>query len=255
MGKIIAIGGGEIGRPKEGGGNYPVETIPIDKEIILQTGKKHPKLLLIPTASSDSEGYFDVVKKHFGKRLGCNVDVLYLLKTKPIYKSIREKIMSSDIIYVGGGNTLLMMNRWKKLGVDKIILEAYEKGKVLSGVSAGALCWFKYGNSDSWKFYDKNRPLIKVSGLGLINALGCPHYSGSSYDRVKSLRIMMKKTSGIAIGLDGNCAIELIDDKYRIISSKNNANAYKVYWKKGKFYNEKITKSKSFQSLRELLTK
>ena len=59
MGKIIAIGGGEIGRPKEQGGNYPVETTPIDKEIILQTGKKHPRLLFIPTASSDSEGYFE----------------------------------------------------------------------------------------------------------------------------------------------------------------------------------------------------
>lgn len=255
MGKIIAIGGGEMGRPKEGGGNYPVETTIIDKEIVKLTGKQSPKLLFIPTASSDSQGYFDVVKKHFGQRLGCNVEVLYLLKEKPSHKTIRQKIMSSDIIYVGGGNTLMMMNRWKKLGVNTILLEAYAKGKVLSGLSAGSICWFKYGNSDSWKFYDKNKPLIKVGGLGLINALVCPHYNGSTYNRVKDLKKMMKKTSGIAIALDNNCAIEIIDDKYRIIASKNDANTYKAYWKRGKYYCEKIVKTTEFGLIKKLLTK
>jgi len=65
--KIVAIGGGEIGRP-----GFPVETTKIDKEIIALTGKKNPRLLFIPTASSDSESYYEVVKKHFGKRLGCS---------------------------------------------------------------------------------------------------------------------------------------------------------------------------------------
>ena len=73
MKKIVAIGGGKIGQP-----GYPVETTKIDKEIIRLTGKKNPRLLFIPTASSDSESYFKVVKKHFGKRLGCKTDVLYL---------------------------------------------------------------------------------------------------------------------------------------------------------------------------------
>lgn len=255
MGKIIAIGGGEIGRPRVGGGNHPVETTPIDKEIILQTGKKHPKVLFIPTASSDSEGYFEVVRKHFGQRLGCDVDVLYLINTNPSYNFIKDKIMSADIIYVGGGNTLNMMNRWKRFGVDKILIEAYKKGKVLSGISAGSICWFRYGNSDSWKSYDKKRPWIRVAGLGLIDALTCPHYSSSSPSRIRNLKHMMKRTPGIAIGIDGNCAIEIIDDKYRIISSKNSANAYKIYWNDGKFYTKRIIKSKAFQPLEVLLKK
>ncbi len=81
MGKIIAIGGGEIGRPNEKGGFYPIETTLIDKEIIKQTGKTNPKLLFIPTATNDSEKYFQVIKKHFS-RLNCKVDVLYLIKDK-----------------------------------------------------------------------------------------------------------------------------------------------------------------------------
>jgi dipeptidase E len=71
MKKIVAIGGGEIGKP-----GYPVETTKIDKEILRLTGKKSPRLLFIPTASDDSELYFETVKKHFGKRLGCTTDVL-----------------------------------------------------------------------------------------------------------------------------------------------------------------------------------
>ncbi len=73
--KIIAIGGGEIGRP-----GYPVETTKIDKEIIALSGKKIPRVLFIPTASGDSNGYTEVFNKYFGKRLGCKTDVLYLKK-------------------------------------------------------------------------------------------------------------------------------------------------------------------------------
>lgn len=137
MKKLVAIGGGEIGQS-----GYPVETTKIDKEIIRLTGKRNPRLLFIPTASSDSKSYFEAVKKHFGKRLGCKTDVLYLIKEKPTRKEIEEKILNSDMIYVGGGNTLKMMKVWRKTGVDKVLKQAYNKGVVLSGLSAGSICWF-----------------------------------------------------------------------------------------------------------------
>ena len=248
MKKIVAIGGGEIGRP-----GYPVETTKIDKEIIRRTGKRHPKLLFIPTASSDSESYFEVVKKHFGKRLGCQTDVLYLIKKRLTNKEIKKEIFQSDIIYVGGGNTLKMMKIWRKTGVDKILKEAYQKGVVLSGVSAGAICWFRRGLSDSRRFANPKANLIKVSGLGLINALHCPHYD--SKERKTALKKMMKKISGAAIAVDNCCAMEIIDGKYRVISSKPSANAYKVYWKASKYYEEKIKKEKEWRSLKELLKK
>ncbi|MFA6177874.1 MAG: Type 1 glutamine amidotransferase-like domain-containing protein [Candidatus Paceibacterota bacterium] len=251
MKKIIAIGGGEIGKP-----GYPIETTQIDKEIINLTGKKNPKLLFIPTASSDSEEYYWTVEKHFGKRLGCKVDVLYLLKNKLSKKEIEDKILKSDIVYVGGGNTLKMMQIWRKFGIDKILIKAHQKGIVMSGVSAGSICWFKNGNSDSRKFKNPkvNFNYIKISGLGLINALHCPHYDVEKKRKV-DLKKMMKKTSGTAIAIDNCCALEVIDDKYRIITSKKTANAYKVYWKANKYYEEVIKKEKNFKSLSIFLVK
>jgi dipeptidase E len=247
--KIVAIGGGEIGRP-----GFPTETTKIDKEIIRLTGKKNPKLLFIPTASSDSESYYEIVKNYFGKKLGCKTDVLYLIKEKLSKKEIREKIVKSDIVYVGGGDTLKMMKVWRKNGVDKILREAYKKGIVLSGLSAGSICWFKWGNSDSRKFNNPKADLIKVSGLGLINAFHCPHYDLEK-QRKASLKKMIKKISGIAIAIDNCCAIEVIDDKYRIISSKSSANAYKVYWKGNRYFEEVIKKEKKLKLLKNLLKK
>ena len=247
--KIIAMGGGEIGRP-----GYPIETTQIDKEIIRLTGKKNPKLLFVPTASSDSESYYKIVKKYFGKKLGCKTDVLYLIKEKLSKKEIEKKVFDSDIVYVGGGNTLMMMRVWKKFGVDKILTQAYEKGIVLSGLSAGSICWLKWGNSDSRKLANSKADSIKVSGLGLINALHCPHYDIEK-NRKNDLKKMMRKTSGVAIAIDNCCTIEIINDKYKIISSKPQANAYKVYWKESKYYEEVIKKEKDLRLLKDLLKK
>lgn len=247
--KIMAIGGGEIGRP-----GFPVETIKIDKEIINLTGKKHPKFLFIPTASSDSEEYFRVVEKHFGKRLGCRMNVLYLIRDKLSYKEVKEKILGTDIIYVGGGNTLKMMMIWRKLRVDSILRQAYKKGIVLSGLSAGSICWFRYGSSDSRKFTSSSNKLIKVSGLGIINALHCPHYNVEK-NRKNDLKRMMRVTPGVALAIDNCCALEVLNNKYRIISSKKGANAYKVFWKAGKYYEELIKQTKEFKSLNEILLK
>ncbi len=249
MKKIVAIGGGEIGRP-----GYSIETAQIDKEIIRLTEKKNPKLLFIPTASSDSELYYEVVKKYFGKKLGCKTDILYLIKEKFSNKEIKNKILKSDIVYVGGGNTLKMMKIWKKNGVDKTLKQAYEKGKVLSGLSAGSICWFKYGYSDSRRFTNSKANHIKVSGLGLINALHCPHYHVEK-SRKDGLKKIMRKTPCVAIAIDNCCAIEVIDDKYRIISSKSKANAYKVFWKENKYHEEVIKKEKKLMPLKNLLKK
>ena len=133
--KIVAIGGGEIGRP-----GTKIETLEIDEEILRLSGKKNPKLLFIPTASGDSAGYIDVVETYFGIKLGCTVDTLLLWGTDLSEREIEKKIESADIIYVGGGNTLSMIRLWKKLGVDTLLQNAAERGVVLSGVSAGAVC-------------------------------------------------------------------------------------------------------------------
>lgn len=145
-----------------------------------------------------------------------------------------------------------MMRVWRKLEVDKILLKAYEKGIVLSGLSAGAICWFIFGNSDSRKFDNPKANLIRVRGLGIVRALFCPHYDVER-ERKADLKKMMRRNSGIAIAVENCCAIEIIDDKYKVLSSKNSANAYKVYWKNNKFHEEIIEKEKDLKPLKNIL--
>ena len=250
MGKIVAIGGGEIGRP-----GTKIETLEIDTEIIKLTNKKNPKLLFIPTASNDSTGYYDVVKNYFGKKLGCDVSVLYLINETHTKKNIENKILSSDIIYVGGGNTLKMMTLWRKYEVDKILKKAYDNGIVMTGISAGSICWFNFGNSDSRKFTSDSSKLIKVTGLGFIDALHCPHYDVEK-DRQEDLKQMMQKNSKIvSIALENCSALEIVDKTYRIITSNPTAKAYKIYWERGVYHKEEILQTTKFQNLELLLLK
>jgi dipeptidase E len=244
---IVAIGGGEIGRP-----GYSIETEEIDREIIRLSGKKHPNLLFIPTASGDSDGYCQVVENYYGKKLHCKVDYLKLIKEKPSFSEIEKKIMSTNIVYVGGGNTLRMLKLWRKYDVDTLLEKAAKKGIILSGVSAGAICWFKYGNSDSMKFGPKkSSKLIKLKGLGLINSMACPHYDAEKTRR-PSLMKMVKKDGRFSIALQNCSALEIIGDKYRVLTSKKTARAYKVSRIKGKVVEQELPVME-FRQLEEIL--
>jgi dipeptidase E len=221
---IVAIGGGEI-RTKG--------TAPIDREILRLSRRKNPKLLFIPTASSDSERYWTHVQEYFGEFLKCKTDVLFLIRGELSKKQIRRKISSADVIYVGGGNTLLMMRLWRRLGVDKLLKSAYANGTVLSGISAGAICWFESGHSDSMSFYNPRKwKYINVKGLGLVKGIHCPHYNSMTrgIPRRKHFRDMIRKTGVVGIAIENNCAIEFIDGQfYKVIVSKSYARAYKVF--------------------------
>lgn len=254
--KIVAIGGGEIGGPREDVGNSRdfAETLFIDKEILRLTKKKIATLLFIPTASNDSESYFKIVKKHFLRVGFASVNVLYLLDESLTRAQIKEAILSHDSIYVGGGNTLKMMTVWRKLGVDKILRSALDKGIVLSGISAGSICWFSQGSSDSRLLTGGSNKLIKVTGLGFIDAVHCPHYDVERHRQADIKKKMINSTK-VAICLDNCVALELVGVNYRIIKSKPTAKAYKVYWKNKKYYVEELGASDSFKGIDTLLTK
>lgn len=249
--KIIAIGGGEIGRK-----GYQIETTAIDKEILRLSAKKHPRLLFIPTASKDSQIYIDAAKNYFERRLGCKVDTLLLVKQRMPAVLIRKKINQADVIYVGGGNTLKMMQIWRSTKLKKILNDAYAQGKVLSGLSAGAICWFRYGLSDSRLFSknSKNKNYMRVKGLDFIPLTISPHHIREK-KRKNGLIKLMRRTSGVAVALDDFCALEVLDDKFRIISSKMYAGAHKVYMRGGKIHYEPLSKSNSFQHLSVLFKK
>ena len=178
-------------------GDRDQRTLPIDREIICLSNKKNPRLLFIPTASSDSEIYWKRVRKYFGDSLKCKTEVLFLIKENPSREQIRSKISSADIIYVGGGNTLQMMRIWRRLGLDKFLIAAYAKGTVLAGISAGSICWFDSGHSDSMSFYNPRKwKYINVKGLGIIQGINCPHYNGRTrgIPRRKNFQNLIRKT-------------------------------------------------------------
>lgn len=248
MGKIIAIGGGSLQSKKD-----PRSTFSINAEILNLTNKKKPKVLFIPTASDDDQEYCEMFINHFQNLLKAKVEVLRLYDKSITKKEIKEKILKSDAIYVGGGNTLKMMNLWKKFGVDGYLKQAHKKGVVLSGLSAGSICWFRAGVSDSRKYSNPNADLIKVSGLGLVDAVISPHFD-SEKDRPAGVKKVMSKTKGVAIALEDCSAIEIVDEKYRIIRSNKTANAYRVYYKAGKHYKEKLALN-TWSDVKSLLIK
>lgn len=244
MKHIVAIGGGEIGRP-----GYPVETTDIDKQIISLSGKSKPNVLFLPTASSDSPAYTEVFSKHYGEHLGCNVSVLNLY-SRPSKASIERAIDGAGIIYVGGGNTLKMMTLWRRIGVDQLLIKASKRGTILCGLSAGAICWFKGGLSDSHSFSRGGKvwDYIKVRGLDLEDVLICPHYDAEP-QRPKALKKLLKRTGGIAVALDNCSAIEIRDDTFRILHSKPNAKAHKVYWAAEKYIVDELMPSGEYEPL------
>ena len=223
MRNIFAIGGGDLASG---------ETLTIDKEIVKATKKKYPKALFIPTASSDSQAYCDLFEEVYGNQLGCKVDFLFLIRAEPSYEEMAKKIAAADLIYVGKGNSLMMMRKWRFTGLDKLLMKASEKGTVLAGIGAGALCWFEHGHSEAMKYYQeegKNEQwdYIRVKCLRLIDRfMLCPSFEDTK--RADSFTDMVKRMGGIGIGLEKNCAIHVKDNNFRIIGAKEDVQAHGI---------------------------
>jgi dipeptidase E len=247
--KIIAIGGGKIGRFSP-----TVRTTAIDQEAVRICGKKSPRLLFLPTASAGCDEYCAAVYAQFSKRLGCKVDIMLLVNTDPEPAAIRDRMSSADIIYVGEGNTMRMMRTWRRYGVDQALHTAMKRGAVLCGSSAGSIAWFSWGNSDSFKSLQNPKKLTCVRGLGFVDALICPHYDAEQHRR-PSLKAMMKRRKGVAIALDECCALVVHDDAYRVLASVKGRKSYRVFWKDGKFVEEELVPSKQFRPLGPILAK
>ena len=241
--KIVAIGGGEI---------RELETAAIDKRIVELTGKTRPKALFIPTASSDAPGYIETFEKVYGEHLGCQTRTLTLIQNPPAFDEMSALVLDSDLVYVGGGNTYKMMRLWRRLGLDTVLAEAASRGTVLSGLSAGAICWFRYGHSDSRSFSSNaDWDYIRVKGLGFINAVYCPHYHVEK--REPSFSETIAKRGGIGIACDNNAAIEIVGENYRILTSTPDGKAYKLFKRSGTVHIVALPQSSEWTPLADLL--
>ena len=235
MGKIVAIGGGDFALG---------ETLPIDQDVVRLTGKWRPSVLFVPTASNDSEAYFETFREIYGGTLGCRISVLRVLGRKPPIRELEASVLSQDVVYVGGGNTLKMMRRWRYIGLDSVLRRAYDRGIVLAGISAGAICWFDYGHSDSYRFYHpEDWQFIRVRGLGLVKGTMCPHYDEAidgAVTREELFQEMMERYGSVGIGVENNCAVRIVDGKWDVLRSKACAKAYRVYRVEGRIVSEEV---------------
>ena len=261
--KIVAIGGGENGRTTSEGVQLPYETRKIDQEIIRLTSKKHPNFLFLAHSQNkvdSEENYFNVMKSIYGDLFGCECKTIKRHDLINNFSEAKELVNWADIIYEGGGDTKGMLELWTQTGFDKILKDAWEQGKVMCGISAGANCWFKICSSDSLKIQlqDPTAPLITVDCLNFINAFFTPHYNDNN--RQRHMKSSLKGCNLVGLGISNCCAIEIIDDKFRLITedaSNYGIKAYgiKSYWKDDNYIEEYIDLSNKFKSLDSLLTK
>ncbi len=192
----------------------------LDKYILNLVPKERPKICFLGTASNDGKEYREMFYKFF-KNMQCEPSHLSLMHPPG---NIEAFIMDKDIIHVGGGNTNLIIDTWKKSGVDKIMKKAWEAGIILTGMSAGAICWFDDGitNPSAGK-------LTRLPCLGFINGSFCPHY----YDRAELKEAFRKLIlSGVleeGYGAEDGAAIHFVDSEpIRIVTSRPGVTAYKV---------------------------
>lgn len=170
MRTLIAIGGGEL---------KTKTTLKID-EYIADLVKKRAApnrgtALFIGTASHDSLPYFNSFRKIYTSVFDIKAEVALLTKKDVPIEHNAEKLKKTDLIYVGGGDTLYMLDIWRKTGFDKLILEAYRNGVPVAGLSAGAICWFEKMYTDSAKREDGGYGI--EDGLGWIPGIMTPHYN------------------------------------------------------------------------------
>lgn len=206
------------------------------KEIIKLTGKERPKICYLPTASGDSERgiirWYDLVSdlsvEPYVQRVWISS---YNQK-----ESFEDVLLGMDAIVVGGGNTLNMIAIWKAQGIDIALKKALEKGIVLAGGSAGSLCWFDNGTTDS-------RPieLSVVEGLGFLPFSHCPHYDSEEYRRPLYHKNIENGIFKPGYAMDNNSGIIFKNgEPFKVVSIGEEYNCYFVSLKNGEVIEEKL---------------
>ena len=219
---IVAIGGGGFGRS--------LGSLFIEKYIISLVSKKRPKICFIPTASGDNDLYKLNFYRAFSKLDCITSHIDFFSRTE----NLEEKVLTQDIIYVGGGNTKSMLAVWKEWNLNKILREAYKSGIVMSGVSAGAICWFDKGITDS--FASK---LEIIDCLGIVEGIACPHFDEEKAREPYVNELILNKIIKSCICIEGNCALHIKNDsEYLSIDFGNGKKCLRIYNENNKLERE-----------------
>ena len=210
--QIVALGGGMFSMEPDNG--------LLDKYILDLVPKERPKICFMGTASHDGKEYLDMFHNFF-KNQQCEPSHLSL--THPP-KDIEAFIMDKDIIHVGGGNTTLIIDTWKKFGVDKIMKKAWEDGIILTGMSAGAICWFDDGITNP-----SPGVLTRLPCLGLLNGSFCPHYDDRAELKSAFHKLILEGVIEEGFGVEDGAAVHFVgNEPIRVVTSRPGVTAYKV---------------------------
>ena len=206
--KIIAIGGGGFTHQADES---------LDQFVVDQSKKINNKIGFLATASNDDKKKISLFYKRFENT---ESELSHFNLTSDV-NGFAEWILNKDIVYIGGGNTKFMLEIWKNNMLENIFKKAYESGIILSGVSAGAVCWFE------WILSDSVSPGFKpLKGINLISGSCTPH--SSNIERINQFQQDIKNGKlphGIAI--DDGVAVVFIDGKpTEVYSARNNHEAY-----------------------------
>jgi peptidase E len=204
-----------------GGGGFSMEESPVlDDYILTLANKERPNICFVPTASGDSDNYIVRFYRRFNAS-PCTPTHLDLFRRT--ITDLNAFAATQDIFYVGGGNSINMLAIWERHGFDRVLRSAYDQGKVLSGVSAGSLCWFEAGVTDSF-----GSELQPMNGLGIIGGSHCPHYDGEAKRRPAYQRLVRAGMPG-GFAADDGAALHFSNaELLRVVTSRPNAKAYRV---------------------------
>ncbi len=165
--RVLAFGGASLDPSSIDG--------PLHQHLLDLTGRERPRICFVPTAGGDSPDYIKNFYAFFARR----AEASHLALVSRQVDDIEAFLLEQDVIYVGGGNTANMLATWRVHGVDVALRRAWESGVILAGPSAGAMCWFESGLTDS--FGAALTPL--KDGLRFLKGSFCPHYDAESLRR------------------------------------------------------------------------
>jgi peptidase E len=220
MKRIVAIGGGEF---------LMEDTMsPIDQFLLGLADKRSPRICFIPTASGDSEEHLAKFYAAFSQ-LSCTPSHLaFFRKPRPQALRIadyRDELLAQDLVFVGGGNTKSALAVWREWGLDRILNEAWHAGVILSGMSAGALCWFEVGFSDSLG----DGSYAPLPGLGFLGGGCAAHYNEFPERRQMLHAAIDSGAASEAIAIDEGAAVVFADRlPSRVVTWIDGAAAYRV---------------------------
>jgi peptidase E len=207
------------------------ENLALDRYVLQQARQADPVVCFVPTASGDSEGYIARFYTAF-TALPCRPR--HLAFSSPP-QDLAAFVAECDVIYVGGGNTRDMLAVWRANGFDLLLREAWENGAVLCGISAGAICWFAHGHTDS------TGPLAPMECLSFLPGSCTPHYDSERERRPSFHAFIEQGLLPAGYALDDGAAAHFVGDRVeQVVTSRPSARAFHVRWENGRVVEESL---------------